>query len=100
VGSMMLVEAITVVSGEMSILQRHFYVVTKLIFIHPTTNFYVMSAQNTFLRILTIVSMHPMGHHVPDSNFKFMNLKFSKTYSKWILNHAQKCQKFNGENCF
>jgi hypothetical protein len=44
--------------------------------------------------------MHPMGHHVPDSNFKFMNLKFSKTYSKWILNHAQKCQEFNGENRF
>jgi hypothetical protein len=32
-----------VASGEMSISRRHFYVVTKLIFIHPTTNFYAMS---------------------------------------------------------
>ena len=34
------VEAITVVSGGMSISWRGFYVVTKLIFIRSTTNFY------------------------------------------------------------
>jgi hypothetical protein len=32
---------------------------------------------------------------------KIMNFKFfSKIYSQWILNRAQKCQEFNGENRF
>jgi hypothetical protein len=39
VGSMMLVEAITIVSGGMSISRRGFYAATKLIFIHTTTKF-------------------------------------------------------------
>jgi hypothetical protein len=39
-GSMMLVEAITVVLGGMSISWRGLYVATKLIFIHSTTNLY------------------------------------------------------------
>jgi hypothetical protein len=64
VESMMLVEAITVVPGEMFISRRGFYAVTKLMFIHLTTNFYATSAQITFLRTLTIVSMHPIGNHV------------------------------------
>ena len=68
------VEAITVVLGEMSISRRGFYAVTKLIFIHPTTNFYATSVQKTFLRILTILSMHPIGHHVPW--FKFQIYEF------------------------
>jgi hypothetical protein len=34
--------------GGMSILWRGFYVVTKLIFIHPTINFYATSAPKTF----------------------------------------------------
>jgi hypothetical protein len=62
---MMLVEAITVVPGEISISRRGFYTAIKLIFIHPTTNFYTTSTQITFLRILIIVSMHPISHHVP-----------------------------------
>jgi hypothetical protein len=37
----------------------------KIIFIHPTTNIYAMLAPKTFLHILTIDSMHPIGHHVP-----------------------------------
>jgi hypothetical protein len=45
--------------------EEFFYMVTKLIFIHPATNLYVTSAQITFLRILTIVSIHPNSHHVP-----------------------------------
>ena len=42
----------------------------KINFIHSTTNFYAMSWPKTFVRILTIVSMHPIGHHLP-WNFKF-----------------------------
>jgi len=76
VESMMLVEAITVVLGGISISRRGFYAVTKLFFIYPTTNFYTMSAQNTFLRILTIVSTHPIDIMCHDSNFKFMNFNF------------------------
>ena len=37
----------------------------KINFIHPTTNFYAMLWPKTFVRILTIVSMHPIGHHLP-----------------------------------
>jgi hypothetical protein len=47
------------------LVKSFFYVVTKLIFIHPATNLYATSAQITFLRILTIVSIHPISHHVP-----------------------------------
>ena len=68
----MLVEAITVMSGEMSISWRGFQTVTNLIFIHSTTNFYVTSAPKTFLRILTGDSMHPIGHHVPWFKFQIM----------------------------
>ena len=42
----------------------------KINFIHPTTNFYAMSWPKTFVRILTIVSMHPISHHL-SRNFKF-----------------------------
>jgi hypothetical protein len=35
------------------------------IFIHPNTNFYATSMQKTFLRVLTIVSMHPIVHYTP-----------------------------------
>jgi hypothetical protein len=48
---------------------RCFYAVTKLIFIHPTTNFYSTLASKIFLRILTSDSMHPITHYV--SWFKF-----------------------------
>jgi hypothetical protein len=41
----------------------------EIIFIHQTTNIYAISAPKTFLRILTIDSMHPISHHVP--RFKF-----------------------------
>ena len=108
---------------------RCFYAVTKLIFIHPTTNFYSTSAPKTLLHILTSDSMHLIGHYV--SWFKFQILKnmrlswcfllirsirihktlshsaqnyeilfFSKIYSQRILNRAQKYQEFNGENRF
>jgi hypothetical protein len=62
---MMLVETITAVSGAMSILRRGFYAVTKLILIHPTTNFYVTLVPKTFMRTLTTDSMYPTSHHVP-----------------------------------
>ena len=54
-----------VVSSGMSILCGGFYVITKFIFIHPTTNFYAMLAPKIFVCILTIDSMYPIGHHVP-----------------------------------
>ena len=44
---------------------RGFYAAKKPFFIHQTTNFYATSAPKTFLRILTIDSMHPIGRHVP-----------------------------------
>jgi len=106
-----------------------FYAVIKLIFIHPTTNFYSTSTPKILLRILTSDSMHLIGHYV--SWFKFQILKnmrsswcflltrsirmyktlshstqnyeflfFSKRYSQQILNRAQKYQEFNGENLF
>jgi len=90
---MMLVEAITVVLGGMSISWRGFYAVTKLFFIHPTTNFYTMSAQNTFLRILTIVSTHPIDIMCHDSNFKFMNFNFFK---KIFTMDLESCTKMSG----
>ena len=74
VSSMMLVEAITVVPGGMLISWRGFYAVRKLFFIHQTTNFYATTAPKTFLRILTIDSMHPIGRHVPW--FKFQIYEF------------------------
>ena len=46
-------------------LAERFYAVRKLIIIHPSTNFYATSAQKSFLRILAIVSMHLIDHHVP-----------------------------------
>ena len=99
--SMMLVEAIMVVPGGMFVSRRGFYVVTKLFFIHQTINFYATSAPKTFLRILTIDSMHPISHHVPWFKFQIYEFKFFfEKYSQWILNRAQKCQEFNGENRF
>jgi hypothetical protein len=61
---MMLVAAIIVVSRGMSISRRCFYVVTKLIFIHPTTNLYAMSVPKIFVHIFTSDSMHLIDHHV------------------------------------
>ena len=78
VGSMMLVEAIMVISGGMFISRRGFYAVTKLFFIHQITNFYATSAPKTFLRILTIDSMHPIGHHVPWFKFQIYEFYFFK----------------------
>jgi len=60
---------------------RCFYAVTKLIFIHPTTNFYSTSAPKTLLHILTSDSMHLIGHYV--SWFKFQILK--NTRSSWCF---------------
>ena len=42
-------------------LVERFYAVTKLIFIHRTTNFYTTSAQKNFFSD----SVRPIGHHVP-----------------------------------
>ena len=55
---------------------RYFYAVTKLIFIHPTTNFYATSAPKTFLRILSIDFMHPISHHVPWLKFQIYEFYF------------------------
>ena len=71
-GNMMLVEAIMV-----SISRRGFYAVTKIIFVHPTTNFYVTSTPKTLLHILTIDSMHPISHQV--SWFKFQILQRTRS---------------------
>jgi len=60
---------------------RCFYAVTKLIFIHPTTNFYRTSAPKTLLRILTSDFMHLINHYV--SWFKFQILK--NTRSSWCF---------------
>jgi len=60
---------------------RCFYVVTKLIIIYPTTNFYSTSAPKTLLRILTSDSMHLIGYYV--SWFKFQILK--DTRSSWCF---------------
>jgi hypothetical protein len=70
-----------VVSGEMSISRRGFLAVTKLICIHPTTNFYATSTPKTFLRILTIDFMHPIDHNVPW--FKFQILKKHDVLRLW-----------------
>ena len=43
----------------------------EIILIHQTTNFYATMAPKTFLRILTIDSMHLIVITCHDSNFKF-----------------------------
>jgi hypothetical protein len=72
-----LVESIMLVmSGEMFISRTGFYAVTKLFFIHQTTNFYATSALKTFLRILTFDYMHPIDHHVPWFKFQIYEFYF------------------------
>jgi len=44
----------------------------EIIFIHQTTNFYATLVPKTFLRILTINSMHLIVITCHDSNFKFI----------------------------
>ena len=51
--------------------------VTKLIFIHQTTNFYAMSVPKIFLRILTIYYMNVIVHHV--LFFKFQILEKTRS---------------------
>jgi hypothetical protein len=94
VGSIMLVETITVLSG-MSISRRDFYVVPKLILFIQLLISMQCRCKNFFN------SIHPIGHHVPWFKFHIYEfLFFSKKYSQWILNRAQKCQESNGEKCF
>ena len=59
-------------------LSERFHVVTKLIIIHPSTNLYATLAQTTLLRMLTIVSMLPIGHHVPWFKFQIYEFYFFK----------------------
>jgi hypothetical protein len=53
------------VSDGIFISRRGFYMVTKLIFIHSTTNFYTTSMPKKFYASWPLFSMHPIGHHVP-----------------------------------
>jgi hypothetical protein len=46
-----------------------FYAITKVISIHPTTNFYARLVLKNFARILNNDSMHPIGIQV--ISFKF-----------------------------
>jgi hypothetical protein len=48
-----------------------FYMVTKIIFIHRTINFYAISAPKTFPRILITDSTNLIVHHMLFSNFNF-----------------------------
>jgi hypothetical protein len=73
-------EAITVVSGGMLNSRSGFYLVTKLTFIHPTTNLYATWAPKTLLCILTIDSIHPVGHHMPWFKFQFSKKTRSSLY--------------------
>jgi len=84
---MILVETITVMSGGMSISWRGFYAVTKLIFIHSTTNFYTTSVPKTFLRILTGDSIHPIGHHMPW--FRFQILEKDENVYMFLCSRSQ-----------
>jgi hypothetical protein len=63
VGSIMLVEIITVVKWNVHLAER-FYVVTKLILVIQLL-ISMQCRRKTFLCILTIDSTHPIGHHVP-----------------------------------
>jgi hypothetical protein len=88
VGSIILVKAITVVKWNFHLTER-FLRGNKVNFIHPTTNFLCNVGVKTFLCILTIDSMHPIGHHVPWFKFQIYEfLFFKKKYSQWILNRA------------
>jgi hypothetical protein len=94
VESMMLVEAITVVRGGISISQRGFYAVPKLIFIHPSTNFYATSVQITFFTHIDYcfyASNRPS--HAMIQNLKFMNFIFFK---KIFIMDLELCTKMSG----
>ena len=54
-----------------------FYAVTKLIYIHQTTNFYAMSVPKIFLSILTIDYMNLIVHHL--LFFKFQILEKTRS---------------------
>ena len=72
------------------LLAREFLYGNELIFIHPTTNFYTTSAQKAFLRILTIVSLHSIGHHMP--RFKILIFFFKNIFTMDL----ESCTKISG----